>query len=317
MRQTYTALLAFLLAVPAWGQLRVTVISDLNGHYGSRRYEATVPRAVARILEMKPDLVLSLGDMVAGERRRPRLTRRGLEPMWGAFHRLVSNPIRLAGIPLAVVPGNHDASAYAGYEEDRRIFREQWEARRPQVQFVASDQYPFQYAFSAGGVLFAGLDGTITGPFPAATRSWLRELLAARGGAYRWRVVFTHVPLFPFAGADQRETVSDPEMEAVFREGKVDLVLSGHHHAYYHGWSDGILWVSQACIGAGPRALRGMRTVSPRAITTIEFPAVGPLVIRALRAPDFREPLDLRELPTSIRSPYRELRRLDLAAGPR
>ena len=90
--------------------LRVVVISDLNGSYGSTTYAARVADAVEVIVEMRPDLVISTGDMVAGQ-RQPHLTEAEVRAMWAAFHRTVTAPLEAAGIPLAVTPGNHDASA--------------------------------------------------------------------------------------------------------------------------------------------------------------------------------------------------------------
>jgi len=50
--------------------LRVAVISDMNGSYGSTEYESTVDGAVRRIVALKPNLVISTGDMVAGNAGR-------------------------------------------------------------------------------------------------------------------------------------------------------------------------------------------------------------------------------------------------------
>jgi 3',5'-cyclic AMP phosphodiesterase CpdA len=295
----------------AQAQLRVAVISDLNGHYGSKQYHAAVPRAIARIREMKPDLALCLGDMIAGQRRRPPFTRPELKDMWRSFHSVVSDPLESAGVPFAVTPGNHDASAYPGSAPERQVFQEEWKARKPGVEFVDARGYPFQYAFAAGPVLFIALDGTRTGTADQSAKQWLKRLLTERAAGYRWRVVFSHVPLFPFVHADQRETVSDPELEAILQQGGVHVVLSGHHHAYYPGVAGGIIWVSQACLGSGPRTLSGASKASPRAFTLIDFPAQGRLRIDALREPDFREAVDLRDLPGRIRAPRRELVRLD------
>ena len=101
--------------------LRVAVISDLNGSYGSTRYSARVAAAIERVIALEPDLVISTGDMVAGQ-RRPVLTEREVRAMWAAFHAEVTEPLSRAGIPLAVTPGNHDASAYGGFEQERDLF---------------------------------------------------------------------------------------------------------------------------------------------------------------------------------------------------
>jgi predicted MPP superfamily phosphohydrolase len=68
-------LLALLVALPAAARaLRVVVISDLNGSYGSTDYASAVTGAVRRIVALAPDLVIITGDMVAGQRRDPHLS---------------------------------------------------------------------------------------------------------------------------------------------------------------------------------------------------------------------------------------------------
>jgi hypothetical protein len=62
-------LVFFPLLADAGEALRVAVISDLNGDYGSTDYEAEVDEAVSSICALNPDLVISTGDMVAGQRR--------------------------------------------------------------------------------------------------------------------------------------------------------------------------------------------------------------------------------------------------------
>jgi hypothetical protein len=116
--------------------VRVAVISDLNGSYGDPTYDAPVHTAVRRIIAERPDVVLCTGDMVAGQRA-------GLdyEAMWAGFHAAVTDPLSAAGIPLAVSPGNHDASAYDGFENERRVYAATWQARRPAVEFVDGADY--------------------------------------------------------------------------------------------------------------------------------------------------------------------------------
>jgi len=290
--------------------LRVAVISDLNGSYGSTRYESTVDGAVRRIVALRPDLVISTGDMVAGQ-RKPHLTRDQVEAMWQAFHAHVSDPLAKAGIPLAVTPGNHDGSAYHGFELERRIYGEQWSARRPAVAFVDAAHYPYHYAFAAGDALFVSLDATTLGELPPGQMAWLRDLLAQHGGTYKQRIVFSHVPLWPFAQGRETEYIGDPALEQLLRKARVDLYLSGHHHAFYPGHKDGIHLVSQSCVGAGPRRLIGSAGRSPRAITLIEV-AGDTLRLAALEGPDFTRPIDWRTLPERIRSNAAELIRADL-----
>ena len=121
-RAVLSALFLLIFCGSAFAQnLRVAVISDLNGSYGSTRYSPRVAAAVDRIIALAPDLVISTGDMVAGQ-RRPVLSEPEVRAMWEAFHAEVTEPLNRVGIPLVVTPGNHDASAYGGFEAERAIF---------------------------------------------------------------------------------------------------------------------------------------------------------------------------------------------------
>ncbi len=80
--------------------LRVAVISDLNSSYGSTTYEPGVARTVARLVALRPDLVISTGDMVAGQRLHPPLGREPVLAMWSAFDAQVTDPLATAGHSL-------------------------------------------------------------------------------------------------------------------------------------------------------------------------------------------------------------------------
>jgi len=304
----------------ARGAVRVVVLSDLNESYGSVRYSAQVDAAVARTIALAPDLVISAGDMIAGQRLAPALTRVELEAMWQAFHAHVSDPLARAGLPLAVTPGNHDASSGARFRLERDIYRTQWLARRPALEFLDATHFPFHYAFRVGDVLFASLDATSVGHLEPAQSGWLRALLAKAGPAYRHRVVFSHLPLWPFAVGRETEFLHDPHLEEILKAGRVDLHLSGHHHAWYPGYKDGVRYVSQGCLGAAPRPLIGTHTRPERSITLIDFDRDGSIRVEALRGPDFSSTVDRRTLPPAIETRWATIVRDDLAAhahGPR
>ncbi len=279
--------------------LRVIVISDLNESYGSTRYSDNVARAVGRIVDLRPALVVNTGDMVAGQ-RLPPLARSDVEVMWRAFHHAVTDPLARAGIPMAVTPGNHDASSGYRFALERDLFRQQWQERRPRVEFVDSGDYPFSYAFAVGSVLFISLDATFVGPMSERERLWLSEVLARHGGQYSHRIVFGHVPLWPFASGRETDYLGDEKLEAILQRERVDLVLSGHHHAYFPGAKDGVRYVSQACLGAAPRPLIGTPAHSERAITVLEIPPAGLIGVEAYRAPDYVEPIHRHTLPARI-----------------
>jgi hypothetical protein len=304
-------LLAAAVPLAAAGTLRVAVVSDLNGSYGSTRYEAGVAPTIERLVALRPDLVISTGDMVAGQRLHPPLGREQVTAMWSAFHAQVTDPLATAGIPLAATPGNHDASAYASFALERTIYREQWEGRSRGLQIVDRGDYPFHYAFAMGNVLFISLDATRVGALDAPQRRWLESLLQREGAKYRHRVAFSHLPIYPFAQGRETEVTADHELERLLQRHGVELYLSGHHHAFYPGFHGGVRHVGQACLGAGPRKLIGDTQRAERAVTWLEF-ADDEVTVTALVAPRLERRIELATLPESIRSPYGTLLRDDL-----
>ncbi len=302
-------LLMFLGGAASAAPLRVAVISDLNGSYGSVTYEPDVSAAIRAIVAMQPDLVISTGDMVAGQ-RRPHLTEAEVRAMWDAFHRTVTAPLEEAGIPLAVTPGNHDGSAYRGFERERRLYAETWAAHRPDLDYVGEDGYPFAYAFDMGGVRFASLDATTVGALSSDQEGWLADVMRTAGPT---RVVFSHLPLWPVAVGRETEIIGDPGLGDLFAGLGVDLHLSGHHHAYYPGASGGVAYVAQACLGAGPRALMGTSTKTRPGFTVLDIGEDGTIDVRSYEAPDFTRTVDPATLPAEIPSPKARLTRLDLS----
>ncbi len=272
--------------------LRVVVLSDFNGQYGSMSYDGTVHRAVARTIALAPQLVLSAGDMVAGQRA-------GLDyqGMWSSFHAAVTHPLRAAGVPLAVAPGNHDASGYRRYAEERRIYVEEWRRERPDLRFVDDSHYPLRYSFLLNDILFVALDATRVGPLADAQRRWLETQLEHDARA---RLVFGHLPLHPFTVGREAETLDDPELETLFAEHEVTLYISGHHHAYYPGRAGGLRVVSVSCLGGGPRRLIGTDTPAPRGLLVIDLQGGRIRSLEALSGPELMVPISRSTLPGSI-----------------
>jgi hypothetical protein len=300
MRVPLVLTLLLLVAGPA-SAFRVVVISDLNGSYGSTEYGQPVHDAVARIIALEPDLVISTGDMIAGQ-RRPHLTEGELRAMWSAFHHAVSDPLAAAGIPLLVTPGNHDASAYSGFELEREVYRAEWAGRAPPL--AIEGDWPFRYSASLGGVRFVSLDVTTLGALDAPQMTWLRD----QGRSEADTIIFSHLPLYPFTAARETEIIGDAKLARVLEALSFDLYLSGHHHAFWPGSARGVAYVSQACLGSGTRALIGDGSRTPRAITVLEIDTDG-IAVSALSESDYLTPIDLSRLPPRIG----KLDRLDLA----
>ncbi len=297
------------LAVQARAET-IAVITDLNGSYGSTRYSARVDAAVAAIVELQPDVVLSAGDMVAGQ-RQPLLSREQVRAMWASFHQHVTDPLAAAGIPLAVTPGNHDGSAYPGFAAEREIFADEWGARRPPVEFVAADAYPLNYAVAVGNVLIIGLDVTTVSPLPAAQREFLDAVLSAHGERFDARIVFCHLPLWPFAQGRETEILRDSEFAAQLAALEVDALVSGHHHVFYPGIDDnGVLHVSAGVLGGNVRRFTGSDLKSEFSFVVIEIDD-GAVSVSARAAPDFQRRVDVLGLPPQITGPGGRLRRFE------
>ena len=287
--------------------VRIAVISDLNGSYGSTDYSRNVHKAIEAIVALSPDVVLSAGDMVAGQ-RRPALSEAEVQAMWRSFHTTVTEPLTRAGIPLAATPGNHDGSAYSGFEAERRIYEDEWKARRPSLQFVQDEHYPFFYAFDIGSARIVSIDATRVGPIDAYQ---MRALETVFDGAGPARIVFSHMPLWPFTVERENEIIGDPALERLLDTGGVDLYLSGHHHAYYPGQIEAFSVISQAELGGGPKRLIGTEQTGPKSITLLDIAQDGSIRVSTLKGPDFQNPVDVRTLPERLNTPDRVIRRID------
>jgi acid phosphatase type 7 len=273
--------------------IEVVVISDLNSSYGSTTYSQRVRDAVAQIAIIQPDVVLSTGDMVAGQKS-------GLDyrAMWDGFHASVTIPLEDAGLQLAVTPGNHDASAYGGYEEERAVYADEWASHRPSLDFLDDTDYPFQYSFSVAGAQFVSLDVTKVGALSDAQMDWLDDELSRPGLSPR--IVFSHVPLYPFADGQESSVIGDADLEALLNDRDVSLYLSGHHHAYYPGRRDDLGLVSLACLGSGQRKLIGDSEVSPPSIVRFVIDQGEVVSLQAYAGDGFDEVVPRSALPAQI-----------------
>ena len=293
--------------------IKIAIISDLNGSYGSVKYNKSIPKVVSHLVAMKPDLVISTGDMVAGQRLKPLLKRTQLESMWSSFHANVSATLAAAKLPFAVTAGNHDASLEKKFHLERKVYQEQWSVRVPDVNFIDKSNYPFYYAFEVKNILFISLDASIVGHLSKKQFSWLENLLKKTKGQYRYQIPFSHLPIWPFAQDREREIIGDPKLDSLLQDHKVALYLSGHHHAFYPGYKEGIIHVSQACLGSGLRKYIGSSQLSKRGFTIIDIDENDKISITAYETADLNKPVDWKDLPRKIKSRYATLIREDLA----
>lgn len=182
------------------------VLSQLSGSSGDENRQGDVARAMQG---RGADLVLHLGDVVypAGER----------EDYPEGYFRPFAELIR--DVPVYATLGNHDVKT-----ENGAPFLENFYAPRG-----GPDAEGRTYSFDWGVVHFTCLDVVSSdyGPGSAQGR-WLAQDLAR--SAARWKVVFFHYP--PFSPEGKGNTGVRADLLPLLEEGRVDLVLSGHDHAY-------------------------------------------------------------------------------------
>lgn len=321
-------LLALVAPLAAFAQTsktwRLAIISDMNGSYGSKSYNRAVDAAIVDIRARRVDAVLSTGDMVAGQ--KAGLDYRG---MWRAFHAHVTDPLGVSQIPLLPSPGNHDASAGSSFRRERDEYQRTWSAyavtrfnsaRDPstQVQFLpgVAQNYPYYYAMTLGPALLISLDATTPGHLATVQYEWLKSVLAS-SGPYSVKIIFGHMPLYPYAFQRVQDALSQGtstngfyrDFENLLEAHQVDLFLSGHHHVFYPGHRNGhVRYVSVPLLGSGARYLlnkEGRKTErSPQAFLYLEFNAQGEIEMSALRSPALT-PIPLSALPETISVPTR------------
>lgn len=324
MKQLIAALLAFACAPTSWAKTwRIAVVSDMNQSYGSKEYTPALKAAVEHIRQSGTSLVLSTGDMVAGQKQ-------GLDylGMWAAFHQATTRPLGASGIPFLPSPGNHDASAGSRFTNERNHYRTTWNsfpvgrfnsgrASEDQVHFLShvTQNWPLNYAVTMGPALFVALDATVGGGLVGNQLDWLETVLR-HSEAYKVKIVFGHFPLLPYTFDRASDYLGDgnpqfaTRLEAMLEKYQVDFYLSGHHHAYYPGRRLGqVRYVSVPLLGTGARyLLTADRSETKRSVQSFlyfDFDAAGNINMSALKSPSFT-PIVAESLPPQISIPRRE-----------
>ncbi len=221
--------------LPPAQPVRLAILGDFNGPYGSTTYPAPLARSVARIVnEWRPDAVLSPGDLIGAQ--KASLGDAQVRAMWAAFDRDVRAPLSRAGIPFAFTLGNHDASPRS--PRDRREAATYWAAHMPPLAFMDRAAFPFRFSVTLGGgaVFIASLDAS--GPdVRAGQRAWLAAQLASPAArAAGARLVVGHLPLAGVSAEKNRpgEVVREAgALRQVMEAGGVLAYVHGHHAAFY------------------------------------------------------------------------------------
>ena len=300
-----------ILSAPAFAQ-KIVIISDINGSYGSTEYNSRVSDAVEAIIKLNPELVISAGDMVAGQ-KQPLLDQEHLDRMWASFNQVVTDPLAEAGINFIVTPGNHDGSGFREFKLEQKQFQAQWNDRRPDLSLLEGSDWPRRYALWLDKVLIITIDGTRPGRLQDADMELLRDTLEREGGKAQSIIVVSHLPMWPFAQGREKEIITDPELPGLLSHYGVDFFISGHHHVYYPGVDDsGVVHLGVGPLGGNTRKIVGRSDREPFSFAVLELCESG-YWISSRKAPGFVEEIPLTSLPASINGQRGSLIRIDLS----
>lgn len=202
----------------------------------------TAQFAVARQMEAwKPEFVLHTGDVVYPD---------GAASSYGPYF---ITPYRalIASTVFYPSPGNHD------YRTDKaQPYLDFFEV--PRANLDDTERY---YTFTHGNAQFFSLDTNQAYTKGSAQYTWLAEQLAASKAT--WKVPFFHHP--PYSSGDHGSSLGVREAFApLFKQHKVQLVLTGHDHHYERTKpQDGTTYVVTGGGGAD------LRDVKPQGFTEV------------------------------------------------
>ncbi|HTM98451.1 MAG TPA: metallophosphoesterase [Pedobacter sp.] len=282
--------------------LKILLISDLNAGYGSLTYSEDVSAVLNEMDQIKPDIILCAGDMVAGQ--KASLTAQNIKDMWQSFKTVVFNPVQKRAIPFGFTLGNHDASP--SFSKDREIAAQFWndEKHLTHLTFVDSEHYPFYFSYLKNNVFFLSWDASGAKIKPELY-TWMKEQINLRVAKNaRMRILLGHLPLYAIVAAKNKpgEVNSNPDSAlSFFKAHQIDMYISGHQHAYYPATKNGVQLLNSGCIGDGPRPILGHQELAQKAYTVIDIPVKRPLTFtQKTFKPVTNEEITIRSLPDSV-----------------
>ncbi|NUM55911.1 MAG: metallophosphoesterase [Candidatus Hydrogenedentes bacterium] len=178
-------------------QFHFAIVTDRTGGARPGIFES----AVDKINLLQPEFVMSIGDLIEGDRTNTAQ----VDAEWAEFKEIVGK----LEMPFFHVPGNHDMKSDMMVEEWRRRFG------------------PIYYHFRYRDVLFLCLN---TEDPPASHMSdaqveYVRKALDENKDV-RWTLVFMHKPLW-----DYEDTAGWEKIEPLL-QGRPHTVFTGHRHNY-------------------------------------------------------------------------------------
>ena len=215
--------------------------------------------------------------------------------MWKGFHYQVGDVFFDNYIEFIMAPGNHDASGYSQYIEERHAMMRAFESRKPKAPLLEGSHYPFYSAVIIRDILVIALD--ITRPIQDndPQLEWLSVILQNHASS-RANIVLGHLPLFPIDFGSFWEVASSRKLLEILKNApSPTLYFSGHHHIFYPAHVGELRLIACPALGADPRSMSGGKGMG--GYVMIEIPPQSPPKISALIAPDFTRTMDIQSLP--------------------
>lgn len=269
------------LKQPTRGDVRLLVISDLNGAYGSIEYDPEVHLALKMIPFWQPDLIICSGDMIAGQ--KSTLTPQQIRAMWQGFDRHVAQPMRKLNIPFGFTIGNHDGSGAMNqeqtkfsFQQERNLAVEYWHHpdHDPDLNFLDRQEFPFYYTFKQNEVFFLVWDGS-SSRIPKDKLAWVEKSLNSPAAKQaKMKIVIGHLPLYAVAEGRNRpgEVLNNAEeLRELLEKHQVHTYISGHHHAYYPAHKGDLQLLHTGALGGGARVLIDDDTPPIKTITVVDI----------------------------------------------
>jgi len=176
-------------------------------------------------------------------------------------------------IPFAFTLGNHDGSKSGNYDHERELAQQYWSTRKPDLNYVNNEHFPFYYSFVFDDLFVISWDASgyiITEQEIDFIQQQL-SLDEARDASMR--IILGHLPLYAVAyRRNRRGEVLDnaDQLLGMMTDLNVNYYFSGHHHAWYPAKKDGLRMIHSGAQGSGPRPLIGSDLPPRRTITLLE-----------------------------------------------
>ena len=263
---------------PERGDVRIVVLSDFNGAYGSLSYSPQVEQVLSATTQVwQPDLLLSAGDVIGGQ--NTSLPDGRFAQMWGAFDAQIARPLRDAGIPYAFAVGNHDGSSLRTqssfvFQQERDAARAYWNKPlyKENLPYQSREDFPFNYSFTFQEVFFVAWDAS-SALITTEQRGWLaQELSSPAAKNAQLRVLLGHLPFYGVGeGKNEPGEVlqGGDELRRWLEFYNLDLYISGHHAAYYPAKAGEVTLLHSGGIGA--RRLLGSEAEPRSAVTVLDI----------------------------------------------